>query len=77
MKTILKIGIYDVEDTGEMIVCMCRGVTDRDVDQVISSGADSVDDVVRRCGAGGDCGTCLDDICERLSRAPGAMHAAA
>ena len=50
-----------------MYVCACEGVTDRTVRAAVVSGARSVDDVTRRCGAGGECGGCLPLIQELLS----------
>lgn len=43
-----------------MILCMCRGISDRDVVEAVRCGARTVEDVSRHCdGAGGDCGSCL------------------
>jgi bacterioferritin-associated ferredoxin len=43
-----------------MIVCICRGITERDVTKAVQCGARTLDDVARRCdGAGQDCGSCL------------------
>jgi bacterioferritin-associated ferredoxin len=50
-----------------MIVCLCHGVTDRDLEKVIEEGASTVEEVGRRCGAGTDCGTCLGELRERLA----------
>jgi bacterioferritin-associated ferredoxin len=41
-----------------MYVCSCRAITDRTVDAAIAAGADTVDDVTARCGAGAKCGGC-------------------
>lgn len=41
-----------------MYVCVCRAVTDETVAKVIDEGAQSVEQVTRACGAGGDCGSC-------------------
>ena len=53
-----------------MYVCVCRAVTDKQVERVIDGGAASVEEVTRACGAGGDCGGCRgrigDMIEERL-----------
>lgn len=65
MKTILKIGNYRVEAI-EMILCLCRGVTDREVAEAVERGASTVAEVRRACGAGMECGTCLADIREHL-----------
>jgi bacterioferritin-associated ferredoxin len=46
-----------------MIVCLCRGVSDRQIIEAVRCGARSLDEVSRRCdGAGGDCGSCQEDI---------------
>jgi bacterioferritin-associated ferredoxin len=39
-----------------MYVCHCRGVTDRTINAAIASGAGTVEQIARRCGAGADCG---------------------
>ena len=42
-----------------MILCVCRGVSDREVVEAVRCGARSVDEVTKRCGgAGNACGTC-------------------
>jgi bacterioferritin-associated ferredoxin len=42
-----------------MIVCLCRGVSDREIDEAVRRGARSVDEVSRECAGAGDCcGTC-------------------
>jgi bacterioferritin-associated ferredoxin len=51
-----------------MIVCMCHPTSDRDLDAVIDEGARTVEDIGRRCGAGTGCGSCLEDLRERLSQ---------
>ena len=59
-----------------MIVCLCRGISEREIAEAIRSGAGTVDDVGHRCGgAGRDCGSCRADIATQLveSRTP---HAA-
>ena len=40
-----------------MIVCVCRGASDRDVNRAIDRGASSVADL-QRCGIGTECGSC-------------------
>lgn len=50
-----------------MIVCLCHGVSDRDLERVIEAGASTVEEIGQRCGAGTDCGTCLGELRERLS----------
>jgi len=50
-----------------MIVCFCHPTSDRDVDAIIDDGARTVEDIGRRCGAGTGCGTCLEDLRDRLA----------
>jgi bacterioferritin-associated ferredoxin len=52
-----------------MILCLCRGVSDRAVLAAIADGASSVEQVERACGAGGDCGACGDLLEALLERA--------
>jgi bacterioferritin-associated ferredoxin len=42
-----------------MIVCLCRGVSDRDIRAVVAAGACSPEAVAAQCGAGSDCGSCM------------------
>lgn len=63
----------------DMWVCMCKGVTDHEIRELLESPLiNDVDDVGAACGAGTVCGTCRDEIhalCEeaRLATAPVAM----
>jgi bacterioferritin-associated ferredoxin len=50
-----------------MILCLCRAVSETQVSDCIAAGATNADEVTRRCGAGGDCGSCLMDIESRLA----------
>ena len=44
-----------------MIVCNCRAASERDVHSAIQRGAESLSDL-KRCGIGGDCGSCHDQL---------------
>src|SRR4030095_1922744 len=39
-----------------MIVCLCRGVSERHIEATVAAGATTVGDVSRACGAATDCG---------------------
>jgi bacterioferritin-associated ferredoxin len=52
-----------------VLVCLCHPTTDRDVDSCIQSGARSVEAIGAMCGAGTGCGSCRDELRERLDRA--------
>jgi bacterioferritin-associated ferredoxin len=41
-----------------MIVCLCRGVSERHIEATVAAGAKTVGDVSRACGAATDCGAC-------------------
>ena len=49
-----------------MYLCICKGVTLKTVREVIATGASSVDEVERRCEAGGDCGSCRESIADLI-----------
>ena len=48
----------------EMIVCLCKGVSDRQVRQAIGEGHTSLKAIARRCGAGTglNCGACHESL---------------
>lgn len=45
-----------------MIVCHCRGITDRDVRCAIREGARDIRAVTRACGASLECGGCRPQV---------------
>jgi bacterioferritin-associated ferredoxin len=56
-----------------MLVCLCKGVTDRKIRWLVQNGKTCLKDVVRTCQAGTDCGSCIgqvkelvDDTCRAL-----------
>jgi bacterioferritin-associated ferredoxin len=51
---------------GIMLACICFAVTDEELDETISTGARTAEEVGVACGAGTGCGSCLDRICARL-----------
>jgi len=60
-----------------MYVCVCNGVSDRDVAQAKAQGCRSIDDLAMRTGCGTTCGCCrdfaqqlLDDGCGTSAPAP-------
>lgn len=52
-----------------MIVCLCRGVSDKVVADAIVDGACTVEEVSRRCGAGTGCGSCVPMLAEMIEDA--------
>ena len=51
-----------------MIVCLCANVSERELVATIATGATTVKEIGRRCGAGAGCGACKPLIRECLSR---------
>jgi bacterioferritin-associated ferredoxin len=51
-----------------VIICICRGKSDRDVNRAIEAGATSVRDL-QRCGIGDQCGSCHNSLRAMLARA--------
>jgi bacterioferritin-associated ferredoxin len=49
-----------------MYVCLCTGVTDREINETIAEGATSVEEVAYCTGAGTRCGSCVPDIARML-----------
>ena len=45
-----------------MIVCQCRVVRDRDIDDAVAAGARTVSAVCRSTGAAQDCGSCVFSV---------------
>lgn len=49
-----------------MYVCICNGVTERQIREAAASGCRSVAELTMRTGAGANCGTCLDTAAAML-----------
>jgi bacterioferritin-associated ferredoxin len=54
-----------------VIVCLCKGVSDRDIRAAVRQGSASVREVGERCRAGTDCGLCRVDIRELIQKERG------
>jgi bacterioferritin-associated ferredoxin len=52
-----------------MLLCLCKGVSDRVVRLAVANGAGTIDGVAARCGAGTDCGACRPMIHELIEEA--------
>jgi len=49
-----------------MYVCICNGVTDRQIREAADAGCDSVSEMTMRTGAGASCGSCLGLVAELI-----------
>jgi bacterioferritin-associated ferredoxin len=65
---------YQTQEQQIVIVCLCYGVSDRQICQLAEEGACTVDQVTARCGAGGDCGSCRETIAELVADATEAAN---
>jgi bacterioferritin-associated ferredoxin len=45
-----------------MLVCLCKGVSDKTVRWLVQNGSGCVKDVMSKCRAGTDCGTCVSHL---------------
>jgi bacterioferritin-associated ferredoxin len=52
-----------------MIVCICKGLSEKHIHGVVHGGASTVDEIGAACGAGTDCGTCQGALEELISEA--------
>jgi bacterioferritin-associated ferredoxin len=50
-----------------MYVCLCNGVTDRDILQAAEAGCRTVSELTMRTGAGANCGSCLEMAAELIA----------
>jgi len=50
-----------------MIVCLCRGVSEAAVQQLIDTGVTTLRQIGEACGAGTDCGACCPLVKELLA----------
>lgn len=49
-----------------MIVCVCKGVSDREIRRAMDAGVLSVSALARQCGAGTECGSCCPALQDML-----------
>lgn len=49
-----------------MYVCICHGVTEKDIQKAAKAGANTLQDVKQMTGCGTGCGTCVDSAIEVL-----------
>lgn len=52
-----------------MLVCHCRGVSDREIKRLVREGASSTREIARATGAGMNCGGCRSNVRQVMNRA--------
>jgi bacterioferritin-associated ferredoxin len=50
-----------------MYVCLCKGVVENQIRELVAEGVCGVRDVQRACLAGSDCGACIQAIRQLLT----------
>ncbi len=55
-----------------MFICVCNAITERQVQEAVTSGARSLSDLEAQLGVGGCCGCCRDTAADYL---PGGRYA--
>lgn len=51
-----------------MVICLCKGVSDKKIRQLIAGGAKSLREIMASCKAGSDCGSCVCAVKEMLNQ---------
>jgi bacterioferritin-associated ferredoxin len=59
-----------------MYVCLCNGVTEREIRQVAEAGCRTVSELTMRTGCGASCGSCLEMATQVLEGVHAALPAA-
>ena len=52
--------VFQAPGFPRMYVCICNGVTERDIRQAAEGGCRSLPELTMRTGCGATCGTCLE-----------------
>jgi len=61
--TIIRIRVHN----GDMIICVCKAVSDRHIRSAVKGGATSLRDLTRELGVGTCCGKCVPEARATLS----------
>ncbi|MCB0407037.1 MAG: (2Fe-2S)-binding protein [Bdellovibrionales bacterium] len=51
-----------------MFICICKGISSRQLDQAIESCGNAIQKVQEVTGAGTDCGKCLPKLCKLFQK---------
>jgi len=62
------------ESKDRMIVCICRGASEREVRNAVGAGANCLEKL-QKCGIGGDCGSCEDLLRDLMIEVAGPSNA--
>lgn len=51
-----------------MYLCNCHGITYKKVESLVENGCQQVNEIQKKCGAGKDCGSCMNQLCELVQK---------
>jgi bacterioferritin-associated ferredoxin len=51
-----------------VVVCLCKGVSDKKIRWLVQNGASSLREVMQSCQAGSDCGACVCQVREIIEQ---------
>lgn len=68
MILVLRLSLRSKSPNKPMIICICRGKSEREIERSIDNGASSVREL-QRCGIGDQCGSCHSSLRAMLARA--------
>lgn len=71
MMLVLRLSLKTRTRDDDVIICICRGKSERDIERAIANGAESVRDL-QRCGIGDQCGSCHNSLRAILAQAAAA-----
>ena len=71
--TIIRIRVYNAD----MIICVCKAVSDRHIRSAVRGGASSLRDLSRELGVGSCCGKCIPEARTTLSESLNARESRA
>jgi len=75
MIAVLRLSLKSKRNHSPVIICICRGKSERDIERAIDAGAASVRDL-QRCGIGDQCGSCHVSLRGMLAQSAAAASAA-
>ncbi len=50
-----------------MFVCICKTVTEKEIEKTIAEGARNISEIQKKCSAGSHCGKCIKKIKAKLA----------
>lgn len=52
-----------------MLMCLCKGVNEKQIDDLLLKGRKNLEEISNECGAGTDCGSCRRRLENKIQRA--------